>query len=51
LGDLLLVSRLSACSLGGQEGAVLGLVGGDEASDGGGAGLAGAALSVRVDMC
>jgi hypothetical protein len=42
--------RISACSLSGQEGAVLRLVGGDEASDGSRAGLAGAALSVRVNL-
>ena len=48
--DLLLVSRLLACSLGGQEGLVLGLVGGDEASYGDGARLTGAPLSVGVDM-
>jgi hypothetical protein len=51
VGDLLFaVDRLSACSLGGQEGAVLRLVGGDEASHSGGAGLAGAPLSVGVDL-
>ena len=51
MGDLLLVvGRLSACSLGSQEGAVLGLVGRDEVSHGGGAGLAGAPLSVGVDL-
>ena len=51
MGDLLLaVSRLSACPLGSQEGAVLRLIGRDQASHGGGPGLAGAPLSVGVDL-
>src|SRR5829696_1800770 len=44
------MGRISACSLSGQESAVLRLIGCDEASDGSGAGLAGAALSVRVNL-
>jgi hypothetical protein len=50
-GDLLiLVGRRLTCSLCGQEGAVLRLVGRDEASDGRRAGLAGAPLSARVNL-
>src|ERR671918_3015653 len=44
------MGRLSACSFSGKEGAVLALVGGDEASHSGGAGLPGAPLSVGVDL-
>ena len=46
----MLVGRRSTCSLCGQEGAVLRLVGRDEASDGRRAGLAGAPLSAGVNL-
>ena len=45
-----MVGRISACSLSGQEGAVLRLIGRDEASDGRRAGLASAALSARINL-
>ena len=51
MGDLLLlVGRISACSLSGQEGAVLRLVGSDEASHRRRARLAGTALSAGVNL-
>jgi hypothetical protein len=50
-GDLLMmVGRRSTSSLCGQEGAVLRLIGRDEAPDGRRAGLAGAALSAGVNL-